>query len=390
VGAAASRRSGLLVLVALIASASAACTGTTPAATSPLATANAARPSAGPTSAGPTSAGPATATASTSSPSALPLGTPATGGAPLVKRTAYVLGNVQGHLRMVHPDGTGGRILVPSVDVLGESNGVIVGDWSPDGRRVAFTRVHREVQPFTASQWVAMSDGSGAREVVRCTRPCLRAGLGAFSPKGDQLAYAITETDAAATRATRNAVEVVALATGRRRVVAETRDPQVELSYPRWSPDGRRLVVQVTHWPAAPATATAPPSGSPRIAVLDLARPRTQVPRVLAPGLPGTYPDWSWKTDTIVFSTNDPDVVNGDAEHDLWTVRPDGTRLRQVTHLQQPALAMHPTWTPDGTILFEHCVAMPACYLAYASADGSVVQTPQDLQAVWPRVRPQP
>ncbi|GAA1503518.1 hypothetical protein GCM10009740_39190 [Terrabacter terrae] len=369
---------GALVVVTLVASALAACTGATSAATttSPPATASLARPTS------------AAATPSTSSRSALPPSGPATGGAPLVKQTAYVLGNVQGHLRMVHPDGTGGRILVPSVDVLGESNGVIVGDWSPDGRRVAFTRVHRDVQPFTASQWVAMSDGSGAREVVPCAPPCLRAGLGAFSPRGDQLAYAITELDAAGTRVTRNAVEVVTLATGRRRVVAETREPLVEFAFPRWSPDGRRLVVQVTHWPAGAAPATAPVSGSPRIAVLDLARPKTQVPRVLAPGLPGTYPDWSRKTDTIVFSTNDPDVVNGDVEHDLWTVRPDGTRLRQVTHLQQPALAMHPTWTPDGTILFEHCAAMPACYLAYASADGSVVQTPQDLQAVWPRAKP--
>ncbi|WP_374971021.1 hypothetical protein [Terrabacter sp. BE26] len=369
-GAAVAVRSGALVVVALVASSLAACTSAPGAATTtPPATASVARPS-------------------TSSPSTLPPSGPATGGAPLVKQTAYVLGNVQGHLRMVHPDGTGGRILVPSVDVLGESNGVIVGDWSPDGQRVAFTRVHREVQPFTASQWVAMSDGSGAREVVPCAPPCLRAGLGAFSPRGDQLAYAVTELDAAGTRVARNAVEVVTLATGRRRVVAETREPLVEFAFPRWSPDGRRLVVQVTRWPAGPATATAPVSGSPSIAVLDLARPRTQVPRVLAPRLPGTYPDWSWKTDTIVFSTNDPDVVAGDAEHDLWTVRPDGTRLRQVTHLQQPALAMHPSWTPDGTILFEHCAAMPACYLAYASADGSVVQTPQDLQAVWPRAKP--
>ncbi|WP_374971020.1 TolB family protein [Terrabacter sp. BE26] len=306
---------------------------------------------------------------------------------PLVARTADVLAVVGRHLRVVHADGSGGRIAVPSVDAPESSVLTLAGDWSPDGRQLTFTRLHHGPEPLRSSLWVADGDGDATREVVRCVNPCQRAGLGSWSPDGDRIAYAVSELGGRARHA-RSAIEVATLSSGRRHVVAETADRLVELTWPRWSPDGRRLVVQVIRWPRVPASSPRRASPSVRIAVLDLARPRAQTPRVLAPGLPGSHPDWSWRTGVIVFSTNDPHAVDGRADRNLWTVRPDGTGLRRLTHFRPPAAAVHPSWTPDGVVLFEHCVALPACFLAYASADGAVVQTPERLAGRWPRARP--
>ena len=309
--------------------------------------------------------------------------------APLVEPATQLLVNADGHLRIVRADGTGGHIAVPGVDALGATNEVVAGDWSPDGGRISFTRVDRKTDPFRATLWVAKSDGSGARQVFACTDPCRRAGLGAWSPGGDRLTYVLTEIDPVTKAPTRNAVEVVTLATGQRRVVVESKDPLVQYSFPRWSPDARRIVVQIDHAPAQSQGGNSDVALTPAVGVLDLALPRNQSPRVLAPKLAATYPDWSWPSDTILFSTNGPDAGSpDDAERNLWTVRPDGSGLRQVTRFAAPAAAFHPTWTADGTIAFVHCVTMPACFLAYASADGSVVQTPQAVRGTWPRVQP--
>ncbi|GAA1980179.1 hypothetical protein GCM10009817_21110 [Terrabacter lapilli] len=332
------------------------------------------------------------ATAATRSPAAtgapvVHASRPASAGAALVPATAYVLAVVGGHLRIIHLDGSGVRIAVPTVDVPEDSDVVMAGDWSPDGRRLTFTRVHHDPEPVRSSLWVAASNGDAARELVRCVSPCQRAGLGAWSPDGDRIAYAVSELGTTAKPA-RSAIEVVAVASGRRHVVTETTDPDDELAWPRWSPDGRRLVVQITVRPAASASSATPAARSPRIAVVDLAQPPTQVPRVLAATVPGSHPDWSWRSDLIVFATNDPHIVDGDADRNLWTVRPDGTGLHEVTHYRSPAAAVHPSWTPGGVILFEHCEALPACFVAYASADGSLVQTPERLPGRWPRLQP--
>lgn len=62
-----------------------------------------------------------------------------------------------------------------------------------------------------------------------------------------------------------------------------------------------------------------------------------------------------------------------DAGSQLWTVRPDGTRLRQITHV--PGFAGQPDWSPDGrTIAFEWDVPSPDgphVQIGLVDADGS-------------------
>jgi Tol biopolymer transport system component len=55
----------------------------------------------------------------------------------------------------------------------------------------------------------------------------------------------------------------------------------------------------------------------------------------------------------------------------LWTVRPDGTRAQQITHVDGDAV--NPDWSPDGRRLaFEWALPDDAgAQLAFVDADGS-------------------
>jgi TolB protein len=61
------------------------------------------------------------------------------------------------------------------------------------------------------------------------------------------------------------------------------------------------------------------------------------------------YPRWSPDGSRILFTENrDADLANGPpVSLNLWTVRPDGTGLTQLTH-EHDRFAMDAAWSPDG------------------------------------------
>jgi len=80
-------------------------------------------------------------------------------------------------IHVIRPDGSGGRLL------LGDAYGF---DWSPDGRRIAFTRA--------GNLALADSDGSDVSFVTRT--PNLVEGAAEWSPDGSRMVYvSIDETD---------------------------------------------------------------------------------------------------------------------------------------------------------------------------------------------------
>ncbi len=57
------------------------------------------------------------------------------------------------------------------------------------------------------------------------------------------------------------------------------------------------------------------------------------------------FPLWSPRGDLIMFSRQDK------GDYEIWTIRPDGSGLKQLTHT--PGNDAHMAWSPDGThILF--------------------------------------
>jgi Tol biopolymer transport system component len=242
---------------------------------------------------------------------------------------------------LVRRDGTGLRPLMATPP--DESADSQHGDWSPDGRSVAFEVVR---QDGTASVWTVGVDGRGARERVACVvSACLQIAYPAWSPDGRSLLvirYDVADDGDWAD----NWLEIVDLRTGVRRTIARVPGEQ-SLYRPRWSSDSRQVVVEVDTYTDASQSELL----STEVAVVDAWTGTPQVPRVITPpGMLAANPDWHPFLPLIVFGTNDPVTFRESADpSNLYTVRPDGSSLRRLTSSIDGNLRYgQPTFTPDG------------------------------------------
>jgi Tol biopolymer transport system component len=113
---------------------------------------------------------------------------------------------------------------------------------------------------------------------------------------------------------------------------------------PSWSPDGTRLVFQRTNNMIEPVLASA---------LYTIRADGTRLQRLTLPGAPDAgEPAWSPDGSTIAFSS---DCLFGSGcpglggSADIYTIRPDGTCLRQLTHNGGTIKSASPSWSPDGS-----------------------------------------
>ena len=225
--------------------------------------------------------------------------TPAAEGAPSWSRDGkhilFSVGRDTAHLYAIEPSGGGQRELATYL-----GNGAAL---SPDGKSIAYT-----AGTFpNATSSISALDGSNARALT--TAPAFNF---AWSPNGKQLAYTLLGAD--------RKVEVwVVNADGSapRRLMendANEGGPQ----WPAWSPDGKRLAVQVGKYGQNQAENTA------HIWVVDVA---SGVKMKLAahdtPYLDET-PSWLGNS-RIVFQSNRTGRM------ELWSMNADGSDAKQIT-----------------------------------------------------------
>jgi Tol biopolymer transport system component len=244
-------------------------------------------------------------------------------GALVVFQTDVGAGNV---IHVARLDGSEARALVP--DVAGEQKHP---EWSPTGDRVAFVA--------NDDLWIAEANGEGAERVLDCTESC---DYPAWSPDGASLAF--TEYEPGPNAPGASSIRIIDVASKAvTDVVREQRPLLVDVA--RWAPDGQSLVVGVDQMDddgneTGATIGIVPVSGGDIAYLRDL-------------DTFAYYPDWSWATATIVFSTEalgyKAEPGPGEDTWDLWTIRPDGTDLRQVTDVPRGTRLWQPTWTPDGT-----------------------------------------
>jgi Tol biopolymer transport system component len=224
-------------------------------------------------------------------------------------------------LWIVRSDGSGAHELFP--DGYG---GQTSGAWSPDGSQLIFSDSGR----------LYLTDASGREPQVAdtgCVKPCAEDRDASFSPDGTRLVFARLVTEGGS-----GVIATMDLASGR--VVELRSTTPVGGMLPTWSPDGAQIVFSRV-------------SGNlvARAEVFVVDADGQNLHQVSPVGLPVGHAGWSPDGARIVLTSDDsydPDPT-GAVHQDIYTVRPDGTDLRQLT---TDGMSKWATWTPDGRILF--------------------------------------
>ena len=226
--------------------------------------------------------------------------------------------------------------LIGTVALLGAGPAAFAGT----NGQIAFTRF----SPASGAAVYALSpDGSGIHRIVK------GGGDPAWSSDGRRLAYSrsghIYVSDSNGAHARR--------ITGRR---------PVEAVQPAWAPDGRRIVF------ASRGYIYTVHSDGRRLKRIT-SRPFVTNPAGKRLKIRSTdaRPAWSPDGTTIAF------VHHGNAgREEVWTMRPDGSRQRQLTHIDSRGW-LSPNWSPDGRQLVY--ARSPGLWVINADGSGAHVIT---------------
>ena len=240
---------------------------------------------------------------------------PSASPSPSVDDVAWVVYQSPEGLRLIHPvSGTSRRVL-PNGPA-----GALHPDWSPDGSRLAFAVDDAD---GTRDLWTSDWDGSNAAVLVDCRVPCRDADSPAWSPDGTRIAF--HRIDNVNGRNPGSTVQVVDIATGVITTLASTTGAEYVLG-PRWSPDGRSIVVQIDRY-IDDGNDTEEITGS-AIGVVDVGAESPSIRVIRELETFSTYPDWHPTDDLILFAAGARRPLDpADAPSNLFTIRPDGTGL---------------------------------------------------------------
>lgn len=189
----------------------------------------------------------------------------------------------------------------------------VYGDWSPDGRRLAFD----SDRSGNVEIYVATLDG----DIRRLTRNPAGDARPSWTPDGRHLAF---ESDRS------GSPQVYVMDVDGSHVRQVTRFP-AGAEEPAYSPTGQWITFL---------------SGPPEKTALYVVRPDGSGLRALTPRwMNAGHPSWSPDGRTIVFNTN-IEKPNGR----IWTVRLDG-RMRQLTRGSDGLEDFEPAYSPDGELI---------------------------------------
>lgn len=208
--------------------------------------------------------------------------------------------------------------------------------WSPDGTWIAFTRVSTDGDDYTRNRQLFRVRADGT-ELTPIPHTYPRATAPDWSPNGATILY----TDVYSGRGGEDSGDLWSIrpdGSGKRRV---TRSAGSQLDG-TWSPDGHRIVMYSSPgFPYANMAGvwTTKPDGTNREFV------------VRAAGSPSWHPTKRWASKPVPKSAPASGqriayVAASVAGYDLFTVRPDGTAIEQLTATGK---AHSPAWSPDHT-----------------------------------------
>lgn len=245
---------------------------------------------------------------------------------------AFQSGTGTDHVHLVHVDGSDDHIIGEGLP--GEQRHP---DFSRKDGRIAFDLL--DATDDRDQLYVAGPDGQDPQHLVPCGGNCDSRWEPAWSPDGTRLVVSTAAGPVVDNLPRDFGLAVVDVATQAVTPVIEHPASVGQDHLARWSPDGTRLVF----WRARTGA-----DGVVHAAVFTVGVTGSGLRQLTPWSMDAGDPDWSPAGASIVFTTRPlVDFESGDSE--LWTVRPNGTGMVQLTrggavgrrHTQ-------PRWTPDG------------------------------------------
>ena len=209
-------------------------------------------------------------------------------------------------------------------------------DYSPNGKRIVFTRTRFAGRHAGDTFYTIRADGSQlTRLSTGCHGDCLGDSSAAWAPNGRRIvferAFGPVVDDAAAK------VELqIARSDGSRERAIHLDLGGREPHDAQWSPDGRRLAVNVLN-----VGDTKPKFGS---AIYVFRADGTRLRRITPMRLNAGSPDWSPRGHRIVFNSH----YEGQQLSQIYVVRPNGSGLKRVRNQPAGHNAFEPVFSPDG------------------------------------------
>jgi len=250
--------------------------------------------------------------------------------------TRFGLGNGvrASEIFVANADGTGEQRITQAPSGYGDD----LPDWSPDGSRIVFQRC--AASGGGCLVWSANRDGAALKRLSpgcptgQAPPACADDRSPVYSPDGRHIAFI---------RMRARPVLMLADATlGRARPVAGLASSRGSPYGVAWSPNGRQLVFASVNDDGSGAK----PIGGRALYVVAAngSRVRRLTPWALQAG---GRPDWSPDGRRILFHSYSNRL--GGFGVNLFTVRPDGAGLRELTHIQASDRVLGGSYSPDGT-----------------------------------------
>lgn len=262
-------------------------------------------------------------------------------------------------LAIVNADGTGERRLT-------RDKGVHDGDpdWSSNGSTIAFHRCR--LQEGTCAIFTIRPGGTGLKRLgPNCTAgppACDDRSAPAWSPNGKAIAFSRAWGPVQDDWIKFNDLFVMnASGKGLRQItrITTSKPFSAGVGGSSWSPDGKQLVFEVENSPRGR------PANSRALFVVD---DDGSDLRQLTPWSlnAGDRPDWSPDGDLILFK------APAKGQHgNLYTIKPDGSGLEQLTRYPAPRAVFSGSFSPDGNwITFSRGPGYPGVFVMRANGTG--------------------
>jgi TolB protein len=298
-------------------------------------------------------------------------------------RRFFDMERTTGAIFLINPDGSGDRqITLPPQGGLDDQP-----NWKPDGSRILFTRQLSPDNPDGGSFWTIKPDGSDPELLSPgCAGgppKCLvneQKNTPVYSPDGRQIAYGWAAGEVRDDIGQIQFSEVYMMnadGSNPHPLTSFTKDAPYsqDVGPGAWSPDGRQLVIERSMSPVGE------PAGGRALFVInaDGGGLRQLTPWALRAG---GRADWSSDGRRIVFRTIPANDAPGG---NIYTIRPDGTGLRELAHLPPTAMPAELGFSPDAKwIVFTNGGASKDLFVMRANGTGIRQITRTELSENWP------